>query len=333
MRVPAPEVDVHVLASEWLRTLRGKRSQVALSRRLGYRTNIAYRWEAGLCFPTAARTFELLAKLGKNVERALRGFVHLEASWSHPAGAASAEGVARFLRSLNGRAPVTALAARAGVSRYRAMRWLNGSSELTLPNFLTMVHATSGRLLDFVACFTDPNALPCAALAWQRLVESRHIAYRLPWSHAVLRALELEDYRSLPRHSSAWLAGRLGASKEEVDEALASLSRVGQVQKGQTHYAESAPETVDTRVDPDAARRLKAWWAKQGVERLTDGAPGLFSFNLSAVSRRDLERLQQIQRRAYREMSQVIAESQPAECVVLHNAMLLPLDGVSGQSA
>jgi hypothetical protein len=56
------------------------------------------------------------------------------------------------------------------------------------------------------------------------------------------------------------------------------------------------------------------------------GSPGLFAFNLSAVSRRDLERLQQIQRRAYREMSQIISDSEPAECVVLHSASLLALD-------
>jgi transcriptional regulator with XRE-family HTH domain len=325
--VPKPEIDVQLLSRQWLRALRGKRSQVTLSRRLGYRTNVAYRWEAGQCFPTAARTFELIGKLGTHVDRALQSFVHLEANWCRPHTPASREGVARLLRNLHGHGPVTALAARAGVSRYRAMRWLNGNSEPTLPDFLTMIHATSGRLLDFIACFTDPETLPCASRTWRELVESRDIAYRLPWSHAVLRALELEEYQALPRHDSAWLAARLGAPEQTVDEALAALERVGQVHCGATHYKETAPETVDTRVDPERARQLKEWWAKLGVQRLSTGAPGLFSFNLSAVSRRDLERLQQIQRRAYREMSQVIAESKPAECVVLHSAMLLPLDG------
>lgn len=322
-----PEIDVRLLSRQWLRALRGKRSQVALSRRLRYQTNIAYRWEAGHCFPTAARTFELMSRLGKDVERALQNFVHLETTWAHPHTATSREGVARLLRSLNGQTPVTALAKRAGVSRYRAMRWLKGTAEPTLPDFLTMIHASSGRLLDFIACFTNPETLPCASKRWRELVESRDVAYRSPWSHAVLRALELREYQALRRHDASWLASRLGASVRDVEEALTSLERAGQVHRGATHYAETAPETVDTRVDPERARRLKAWWATLGVERLSDGAPGLFSFNLSAISRSDLERLQQVQRRAYREMSRIIAESQPAECVVLHSAMLLPLDG------
>lgn len=324
--MPKSELDPRLLAQEWLRALRGKRSQVAQSRRLGYRTNVAYRWEAGLCFPTAARTLELVGKLGTDVDDALRGFVHLEPNWCAPHSPASRQGVALFLRALNGSAPVTALAARAGLSRYRVMRWLNGNCEPTLPDFLTLIHATSGRLLDFIARFTDPATLPCASQSWRELIDSRDIAYRLPWSHALLRALELDAYRRLPRHDPSWLGARVGASESIVNETLDALEHVGQVRRGRTHFAETAPDTVDTRVDPERARRLKAWWARLGLERLAEGAPGLFSFNLSAVSRADLERLQQIQRRAYREMSQVIAESKPAECVVLHSAMLLALD-------
>ena len=42
------------IAADWLRFMRGKRSQRAFSHRLGYRSNIAFRWESGVCFPTAA---------------------------------------------------------------------------------------------------------------------------------------------------------------------------------------------------------------------------------------------------------------------------------------
>jgi hypothetical protein len=51
----------------------------------------------------------------------------------------------------------------------------------------------------------------------------------------------------------------------------------------------------------------------------------VLSYNLSAVSRADLQRLEQLQRAYYREMVSIIAESAPAECVVLYAAQLLEL--------
>ena len=42
------------VARELVVALRGRRSRLGLSRRLGYRSNIVRRWEAGECFPTAA---------------------------------------------------------------------------------------------------------------------------------------------------------------------------------------------------------------------------------------------------------------------------------------
>src|SRR5688572_27455473 len=64
------ELDFEVIASELLRELRGRRSQRAFSRRLGYRTNIAYRWETARCFPTAAETLRIAARVGLDVKAA-----------------------------------------------------------------------------------------------------------------------------------------------------------------------------------------------------------------------------------------------------------------------
>ncbi len=75
----------------------------------------------------------------------------------------------------------------------------------------------------------------------------------------------------------------------------------------------------------DEEYRLRAGWAAVGVERLRAGAPGLLSYNLSAVSQADLQRLEQRQRAYYREMVGIIADSAPAQCVVLYAAPLLEL--------
>jgi transcriptional regulator with XRE-family HTH domain len=319
-------VNLDLLASDWLRTLRGKRSQLALSRALGYRSNIAYRWESGRCYPTAAAVFGLVERSGGNVRQALTRFYRTPPPWLEQVNTCSSEGVAQLLSDLKGGISLTALAQQCGYSRYQLSRWLSGKSHPTLLEFLTVVEASSRRVLDFVASFADPATMPSVKEEWARLVEARELAYQLPWTHAVLKALSLEGYTQLKCHDPHFIPRATGADPSVVAECLAVLERTQQVHWNGQRYEETAPDAVDTRSDPTRARELKAWWARVALERLEGGDPGLFSYNLSAVSRRDLSALEQLHRNTYREMMRIIAGSQPAECVVLYNAQFLPLE-------
>lgn len=322
-----PAVDTEQLASDWLRALRGKRSQVALSRRLGYRSNISYRWESGRCFPSASATLRLVSVLGGDVRASLARFYRSEPAWLGHVDLCSVQGVARLLDDLRGGARLIELARRSGFSRFAVTRWLRGRADPTLPEFLALVELTSHRVLDFVSAFTDPEQLPSAREAWRRLQAAREAAYGQPWSHAVLRALELQDYLALPRHEPGWLARRLGIPEELELASLELLERSGQIRWQELHYQPAQVQLVDTRSDPLRARELRAGWAAVGVERLRAGAPGMLSYNLSSVSRADLERIEQLQRAHYRQIVSIIAESTPSECVLLYSAQLLALSG------
>jgi len=72
------------------------------------------------------------------------------------------------------------------------------------------VQGATLRLLYFLAAFVDPTSMPSVADAARRLEASRRIAYEEPFTHAVLRALELEAYRNLPRHVDGFIAEHLG---------------------------------------------------------------------------------------------------------------------------
>ncbi len=325
-----PSVDVYALSADWLRVLRGRRSQVAFSRRLGYRSNIAYRWESQRCFPTASGTLQMVAALGGDVTQSLQNFYRSAPPWLSGEDPCSISGVARLLDDLRGEASLVELSRRSGYSRFAVTRWLRGRADPTLPEFLTMIEYTSRRLLDFVASFTDPEHLPSARGAWRLLQGARQAAYDEPWSHAVLRALELDDYRALHTHEPGWLAGRLGISEQLEQSSLEVLERSRQIHFTGRHYAPTEIQSVDTRADPQRARQLRADWAAVGVERLRAGAQGLLSYNLSTVSRADLKRLEQLQRAHYRKLVNIIAESTPGECVVLYAAQLLELQPEAG---
>jgi hypothetical protein len=318
------DVDYEKLAIELVRELRGRRSQSALSRRLGYRSNAVYAWEAGRAFPTAAAFFGALNRVGRDVAGALAGFYRVPEGTGAP-DLTTCEGVARLLDDLRGRTSVVDLAHAAERSRFAVARWLKGTAEPRLPDFLRLVECASLRLLDFVACFSDPAKLPSIASEWQTLENARRSIYELPWSHAVLRVIELEAYRALERHTPGFIANWLQIPRDEEERCVALLLESGQIKKQRGRLIPGAALTVDTRRDAERSRQVKAWWAGVARERLLAGAEGTFSYNLFSVSRADLGRIQELHRAYFRELRRIVADSEPSECIALATVHLFEL--------
>lgn len=317
------------LAMQLVRSLRGRRSQVALSRRMRCRSNVLYAWESGRRFPTAAVFLRLASLVGVNVSDALERFTGglprelSDVDWSEPASAAA------LLRHLHEGETVVELARRVGTNRVSVGRWLKGEAEPRLPDFLKLIEATSLRLLDFVALFAAPEQLPEARDAWNVLEAQRHVAYSLPWSHAVLRVLELRAYRELRRHEEGFIAGRLGIALEDELRCVQALADSKLIARRRGLWTVTEVLTVDTRRHPEAGRTLKAHWAQVGLSRLPALEPDgrdMFSYNLFTVSERDWERLRELHIAYYHELRRVIEASSPAERVCLVNLQLLRLD-------
>lgn len=322
-------MDYEILAKQLIRAVRGKRSQVAVSRQLRCQSNVLYAWESGRRWPTAA-TFLQLAQLrrvplGERIGEFLGGLppALAHADWTQPSAPAA------LLEHLRGGTKIVELARRVGKNRVSVSRWLEGSAEPRLPDFLRMIAASSLRLLDFVALFTSPAALPAASAAWQVLEAQRRVAYELPWSHAVMRVLELEHYRALPSHQPGWIATRLGITAEEEQRCLEALANSRLIRRRQQRWVVEQVLTVDTRRNPDAGRSLKRHWAKVAEQRLPQLEPGgedLFSYNLFTIAERDWPSFRELHVAYYQELRRLVESSNPTERVVLVNLQLLRLD-------
>lgn len=319
--------DYVKIASEFMRALRGRRSQAAVSRRLGYRTNVAYVWESGRAFPTAANALAAAQRLGVDVRGALARFYRTPPAWLDDVDPASRGGVALLLEDLRGRTSVVELAQSSGKSRFALARWFRAEAEPRLPDFFLLLEKTSLRLLDFIAAFVEPTRLPSIAKAWTELEATRRAAYDVPWTQAVLRALELTDYKQLPKHERGWIAARIGISHEEEQQCLRLLSQTGQILLRRGRWELREVMAVDTRRDAEAEHRVKRWWGNVALERLQRPDSGLFSYNVFAVSEADLKRIQDLQRAYFRQMRGIIAASEPSERVVLATLQLVTLDG------
>jgi hypothetical protein len=324
-RPPTPIPDYEQISSELVRALRGKRSCAELSRRAGYRSNIVQRWEAQQCWPTAARFIALSARLRPGHRPWIESFFHGLPAWARGLDESSPAAVAAFLQSLRGKTPITRVAALVAHNRYSVSRWLDGSSEPKLPDFLRLVDALSRRLLDVVAALEDPLRLPSLRARWTQQQQAREAAYELPWSHAVLRALELRDSPRGASAQQAFIARKLGIPSDEVRTALRVLEATAQVKKTRAGFVPREVTSIDTGRDPERAWALKLAWTRTALMRLQQKARGNFGWSLFAVSREDLARLHQLHLQYVRAMQEVIASSTPSECVGLYCAQLLDL--------
>lgn len=320
-----------VIARQFLVALRGQRSQVAWSRRLGYRSNVAYAWESGRRWPTAAEAFRACERAGIDVRAALSRFFGRAPTWLATSDPTTAIGVARLLEELRGPTSVTDLAKQSGLGRSSLSRWLSGVTEPRLPDFLHLVEAASFRLVDLLVALVEPASIPAIVDPWRRLEARRRGAGEAPWTQAILRVLELQEYRAMRAHEPGWIAARIGISGEEEARCLGLLRDSGQAVWTGTHFQ---PElrAVDTRQSAEVSRRLKAHWTRVAAERIDAGADGQFSYNVFAVSRSDFARLREAHLDYFRTLRAIVAESTDDDIVAVANVQLFALTGTPAKS-
>ncbi len=319
-------MDYDQVAADFLRALRGKRSQVAFCRRLGYRSNVVYTWESKRGFPTAAKTLQAARKVGVDLEEAIGRFYRYRKppAWLGKIDLASRDGVAELLTDLKGHTSIVDLASYSGKSRFAIARWLKGETEPKLPEFFLLIECASLRLIDFIETLVDPATVPSILERWQSMEIARRLAYDAPWTQAVLRVLELDEAQKLDAIEPGWIAERVGIPPEEERRCLELLEQTGQIKRDGKRWKLDNVSTLDTRKDPDAARRLRAWWGEVGLERAAAGRRGMM-YNLFSVSAKDLERLRQLQAAYFNEMRTIVAQSEPMERVVLATVQLVDL--------
>jgi hypothetical protein len=319
-------MDYELLAREFLRSLRGSRSQVAWSRRLGYRSNVAYSWEKGRRWPTAAEAFRAAERNGVDLDQALRHFFgHGVPTWVESLNLTTAKATAAMLDEMRGNTTIVELSRRTGSSRFAISRWLTGQTEPKLPDFFRLFEVSSTRLIDLVSALTDPDTVPMVAEA-VRLAELRRTgAFERPWTQGVLRALELEAYRALVAHEPGWVSKRLGIQRTQEAECLEFLQATGQVSWNGTHY-EGSTVAVDTRGRPEIGQRLKSHWVGEAGRRIEGGAPGQFSYVVFSASKEDFERIRELHLRYFNTLRGIISESAPNEVVAVANVHLFALD-------
>jgi transcriptional regulator with XRE-family HTH domain len=314
-------MDYDLAARELVRALRGARSQAALRRRLKRKSNVLHAWETGSRYPSASDLLSLVQLSGASPHALLNRFAPCRGATLRALGTSFLNGALRDRSQAE-------LARALGVNRNTMARWLSGETEPRLPQLLAFVEVTTQRLLDLLGELVDPAQLPSVAAAYRDLERQRSLAYTRPWSHAVLRALELEPYRALPRHVPGFIAERLGIALEEEQACLSALLKAKQIRRRAGRFTVVRVLAVDTRDDPGGNLALKRHWfsvASAELERRGIAPDALASYNLFAIAEADLERVRRAHLDYYERIRAIVAESKRPTRVVLTTIGLLPL--------
>jgi transcriptional regulator with XRE-family HTH domain/DNA-binding transcriptional ArsR family regulator len=320
------------LTREFLRAVRGNRSQVAFSRRVGFSSNVAAEWESGRRVPAAATALAICARSGIDVAKSFDVFHRDTAPLILLRGKGKrlqvdAKSVASWLRAHRARTRATELAVRSGISTFKLSRIFSGKSGVSLRDFFTLVDAMTDRLTDLIAALIEIERAPSAAQVHAKLEASRELAFSDPWTSAVLALLETDGYLASEQGTAQFLARRLRLSESAIEAALTALTRAGLVARRDGKYRVKGALTIDTRGRTGASLALRRHWANVGAERLlSPGARDLFAYNVFSASHADFARIRELLQQCFREVRAIIARSEPSEAAGLFTVQLFEWD-------
>lgn len=331
----APSIDYEALASEVIRALRGDRSQLAFSRRLGRASNVVYAWESGRSFPTAAETLRAAALRGHDVRAILARFAADRApDFVDEPELDERARVASLLRGLKGSLTISELARRTGAQRTQVSRWLSGDIEPRLPDFLRVLDATTRAASSFLAELVPLSSLPSLGEP-----DGRRSAIRAflehPAVYAVIVALGLDAYRRLPRHEPGWLAQRLGVHRASEELALSLLRDAGAIRWDGRRWQIADDFGLDARDAPEVIAAARRHFARMGAARMESERPGRFNYVLLTVSDEGLAELQRMQAETFERLRAFATAQREVDHVVvvnLHSFEIGPEDGEAWES-
>ncbi len=308
---PVTVSDFEAISRQFLRALRSNRSQAAFSRRLGFRSNVAAKWEAGQRMPNAVDVFAHSLRLGID----LRAVLHTFAPGAFEAvGDPSEPQLAPWLNSLRGTQRLKAVSERSGLSRYSVGRFLTGHAQPRLPQFFALVEALTDRLPDLVEHWVGIEHVPLLEERYLRNRAARDALFSQPLCLAVMCLLDTTRLDRPATEQIEAMALTLEQSPAAIETCLETLSVGGVIRRDVDRFRLSGSLTVDAHSTKERERSARVYWTGLAHERAKAPAPDdLCSYNVFSIGKKDYAALQNLQREFYRGARALIAASEPTD--------------------
>lgn len=295
---------------EVLKALRGRRSQVQLSRLLGFRFNQVYLWESGRR-AVHWGDFELYCKILKRplYQAITRHFALPDSHSIH-------EVLVGSLRSLK----KGAIAKELGIGPSPLSRWLNGRADPPLREVFRIFNRTHLNFLEFLDEVVGAGKLMSIQTAVTETQRLKNALYGLPIAGAIAPALELREYQELKVHRPGVLAKRLGLTLQEEEEALRLLQAAGQIEMQNGKYRLKSFRVTLTEDKQRFIQNCQYWSERAARIPKRVGQKSFFGYRVFGVSSEAYAKLRQAQVNAYHAISEILKdETAPYDDVVVIN--------------
>jgi transcriptional regulator with XRE-family HTH domain len=323
-----------ILVKELLRALRGRRSQRALSQRLGYSFNQVAKWESGhkkilwnefvdLC--TATKT-----PLAKS----------LASHYKYSGESSDASQIISMLIQVNGKS-TSAIGRQLEISRHSLSSWLKSKSYPSVHEVLHLLSLYRGgkpHVISFVASLVGNSAmLPSIGDVVAQREGQIALAYQHPWLSAAAECLQLRDYRESAKHIPGFISKHLGISIDEEQMALSFLMKIGAITERNRKFAISGSSVVfqeNVLADPNDQEgnfRVREYWWEKALTHLRNRPSWkslTFAFQTFAVSKEADKKIRDASIRYYQEIERLVEDdTQPKEIFRIMNLCFFsPID-------
>lgn len=311
-------MDYRALQTDLLRSIRQKKTQAAISQKLGFEFNQVYRWESGRTQVDWVDFVEFCLVCKAPLQEALEtGFSY----FGDPRDFAS------LTQHFVGKQTQASLARDLGISRYTLSRWVRGRNAPNLQQMMKLMHLGSLDFYRFSETLAKMNPLPSIQAELQR--EKNHLALyeRFPWLSTLLSALDLAGYPKDP--TLRFLSQKTRVPIADLKRALEALQAQDLLHWNGRHW-----ETRMKRLTIRGSSAMRCRLARHVLERALDGVesavgqPSMrYAWKQFNLNQKQYELLLQKFSEFFNEMGQIIDHGQKdADKVYLFSAAFVNYD-------
>jgi transcriptional regulator with XRE-family HTH domain len=247
-------MDIKKIKRGLLKAARGKRSQLQLSRRMGFSFNQLYRWESDLTRIHWKEFIHLCEICKVDLKKVLKESISYKADLTRSD---------LFVQHVIGFKKIAVLSREVQISRFILSDWSKGRSEPSFDGVLKLLDSRD-LLTNFLEIFPGIEL----GLELDKKLKSKRAArtffYENPIAGAAWSCLDLSEYQAASRHTPGFIARHLGISTVEEKQVLDQMEQVGLVvlEKGKYRKNES---NFNTRGDFEGEKRLREFWINKGL--------------------------------------------------------------------
>ncbi len=241
----------------------------------------------------------------------------------------AAERSDHLIRHLLGGKKVTELSLHLKISRYILSRWLSGKTCPSLKDVLFVIDKMTPVLVELIGQLVPIEEIPALKAQHSLKLLEKELNYKYPYLGAVLRSLELKDYKSLGRHTDGHISRTVGISLAEEQQVLQDLLKMKIIKKEFGLFTPNSNH-IDTRGDFQGLMNIRKYWLQRSLHFASQlSAPPEYSklgYNVMSVSRKASQAIQEKYFQFFQDVRSIVELDQDTpEDVQILNIQLLVL--------